>query len=253
MIPYHFIDNQYASNKESGLHYDSSARISMVLWGDLKERTGGQEVEAGAFSLVVKPRDVKHANQYGNRGARIFSVLFPGDQLPDFLPKGDTYQWYCRGAQASIVRFIRQLQAPAPDVSELLIELLSSLPEPSAVSEKWPPDWLVRIREKMDDCFTEQIRVRDLAEQAGVHPVHLARVFRQHFGCSVKEYIHQRRLQQALDLLGSSTDPLSQIAYEQGYSDQAHFCRALKKQVQCTPGQVRALLNDVSFIQDIGY
>ncbi len=223
-----------------------------MLWGDLLERTGGTEVEAGAFSLVVKPQDVKHANQYGQRGARIFSVLFDSDQLPDFLPKGDTYQWYHQGAQAPILRFIRQMQAPASDIPELLIELMGSLPEPLAVAEQNHPDWLVRIKEEIDDCFTESIRVQALAEDAGVHPVHLARVFRKHYGCSVKEYVQHLRLQQALDRLGSSSAPLSQIAYTQGFSDQAHFCRQLKKQLQCTPGQVRALLNDVSFVQDIG-
>jgi AraC-like DNA-binding protein len=250
MTPYHYSDNQYVANKQSLLHYDSCARISMVLWGDLLERTGGTEVEARAFSLVVKPRDVKHANQYGRRGARIFSVLFDSDQLPDFLPKGNTYQWYQWGTQAPILRFMRQMQAPAPDVPELLIELLGSLPESSEQVCRTVPDWLVQIKTEIDDCFTENLRVRELANKAGVHPVHLARVFRQHYGCSVKEYVQYRRLQQALDLLGSSTDPLSQIAYGQGFSDQAHFCRQLKKQLQCTPGQVRALIKDVSFVQD---
>lgn len=247
------MDNQYAPNRESPLHYDSSARISMVLWGDLKERTGRQAVEARAFSLVVKPRDVKHANQYGRRGARIFSVLFDSDQLPDFLPKGDTYQWYHRGAQLPILRFVRQMQAPAPDVPELLIELLGSLPETAEQRGEALPDWLEQIKTEIDDCFFENLRVRDLAIKADVHPVHLARVFRQHYGCSVKEYVQYRRLQQALDLLGSSNDPLSQIAYAQGFSDQAHFSRQLKKQLQCTPGQVRALLNNVSFVQDFGH
>lgn len=253
MTPYHYSDNQYVANKQSPLHYDSCARISMVLWGDLLERTGGTEVEAGAFSLVVKPQDIKHANRYGRRGARIFSVLFASDQLPAFLPKGDTYQWYHQGAQLPILRFIRQMQAPAPDVPELLIELLGGLPEPLDQHTQVLPDWLARIKTEIDDCFTENLRVRELANKAGVHPVHLARVFRQHYGCSVKEYVQYRRLQQALDLLGSSRDPLSQIAYAQGFSDQAHFCRQLKKELQCTPGQVRNLLQDVSFIQDIGH
>jgi len=249
MPSYHFTDNLYIPDRESPLHYDSCARISMVLWGDLMERTGGQKVEAGAFSMVVKPRDVKHANIYGRRGARICSVLFDSDQLPDFLPKGDTYQWYHRGTQAPILRFIRQLQAPEPDVPELLVELLGSLPEPSEMPPRALPDWLVLIRETIDDCYTDNIRVRDLADNAGVHPVHLARVFRQFYGCSIKEYVQHRRLQEALNLLGSSTDPLAQIAYAQGFSDQAHFCRQLKKQLHCTPGQVRALIKDVSFVQ----
>lgn len=247
---YYFADHQYAANQKTPLHYDACSRISMVLSGDLLERTAGTKVEAGAFSLVLKPREVRHANQYGKRGARILSVLFDSDQLPDFLPQGDTYQWYHWEAQAPILGFLRQIQAPAADVPELLIELLGSLPEPAASPKKALPDWLARLKEEIDDSYTENIRVRDLAGKVGLHPVHVARVFRQHYSCSVKEYIRQKRIQQALDLLGSSPHSLSHIAYAQGFSDQAHFGRTLQQHLHYTPGQVRALLRDVSFIQD---
>jgi carbonic anhydrase len=52
-----------------------------------------------------------------------------------------------------------------------------------------PPRWLAVARELLDDHCGEAVRVAERARAAGVHPVHLARVFRRYLGCTPGDYL----------------------------------------------------------------
>jgi AraC-like DNA-binding protein len=67
-----------------------------------------------------------------------------------------------------------------------------------------PPPWLERIREMIHDN-TGLSSVEDLAREAGVHRVHLARTFRDHYGVPVTRYVRQVRVQSALSLLSTTS------------------------------------------------
>jgi AraC family transcriptional regulator len=83
--------------------------------------------------------------------------------------------------------------------------------------------------------------VADLAAEAGVHPVYLARVFRRHHRCTIAQYVRRRRLERALHELSTSRRSLAEIAIDTGFADQAHFSRAFKAHAGLTPGQFRKL------------
>lgn len=51
--------------------------------------------------------------------------------------------------------------------------------------------------------------------------------------------IRGMRLRRAADLLRAGNRTISQIAYETGFSDQAHFTRSFKQQFGCTPSEYR--------------
>jgi AraC family transcriptional regulator len=85
-------------------------------------------------------------------------------------------------------------------------------------------------------------RVEELAADAGVHPVYLARIFKQHFHTTITVYLRHLRLRLASDHLASSNRSLADIAYEMGFADQSHFGRVFKTTFQTTPGAFRALV-----------
>ena len=60
--------------------------------------------------------------------------------------------------------------------------------------------------------------------------------FKQFFGRPPRQFIIQRRIQRALELMRSTDLKLSDIAQACGFSDQAHFSRAFRKLMGCTPG-----------------
>jgi AraC family transcriptional regulator len=85
--------------------------------------------------------------------------------------------------------------------------------------------------------------VEQLAECAGVHRVHLARVFRDHYGVSVSTYIRKVRVQNALALMARRSMSLSELAFTAGFADQSHLTREIRAATGETPGMLRAMLN----------
>ncbi|MGY0799705.1 helix-turn-helix transcriptional regulator [Lysobacter sp. A286] len=69
--------------------------------------------------------------------------------------------------------------------------------------------------------------------------VHLARAFRQHFGCSPGTYRRRLRLNLAAAMLASDAHDMSEIAIRCGYFDQAHFSRAFREAFGLPPGSYR--------------
>lgn len=102
-----------------------------------------------------------------------------------------------------------------------------------------PPGWLAVARELLDDRCGEAVRVAELAQAVGVHPVHLARVFRQHVGCTPGDYLRRRRLERAAVLLRETRRPLSDIALHCGFGDQSHFANAFRRHSGVTAREYR--------------
>jgi AraC family transcriptional regulator len=79
-----------------------------------------------------------------------------------------------------------------------------------------------------------------LASAVGVHPVHLARSFREAHGASVGEYLRRLRVEFAQREVLRTDAPLSEIALSAGFCDQSHFGRTFKRHTGVTPAQARA-------------
>lgn len=101
-----------------------------------------------------------------------------------------------------------------------------------------PPPWLAQIRERLHDS-RGMVSVTDLAADAQVHRVHLARAFRDHFGVPITVYARRIQLDTAQQLLLTSALPLSQVAAVAGFADQSHLTRAMRATLGWTPGRVR--------------
>jgi AraC family transcriptional regulator len=112
------------------------------------------------------------------------------------------------------------------------------------------PGWARRAYEAlMDEAADAGLTIGQVAARAGVHPTHLARVFRQAFGCTPGELLRWRRVERTADLLARSALPAAEIAAAAGFTDQSHMSRAFKAFYGLTPGGWRRA-HDVAPIQD---
>ncbi len=78
-----------------------------------------------------------------------------------------------------------------------------------------------------------------LATTAGLSRSHFARAFRQSTGKSPHQYLTQRRLVRARELLARSDQPIIEIALRCGFSSQAHFTQSFRQIVGATPLEYR--------------
>jgi AraC family transcriptional regulator len=103
------------------------------------------------------------------------------------------------------------------------------------------PPWLARAEDLLRARFADPLTLADVARECGVHPAHLARVFRQHNGCSVGDFQRARRLEWAAAQLEGTSAPISLIALQAGFTDQSHFTHRFREQTGVTPNRWRRL------------
>ena len=101
------------------------------------------------------------------------------------------------------------------------------------------PAALSAVLAYIDDHLDEPLRVPDLAERAGLSRFRFNQRLRALFGLSAGQYLARLRIGRACDRLRHGDPPLSELALECGYADQAAFTRQFRKSVGLTPGAYR--------------
>ena len=87
--------------------------------------------------------------------------------------------------------------------------------------------------------FYENIQIEQLAHQANISKRECYRLFKKTLNTSPIDYITHYRLQKAKYLLLSTLDPITQIAYQCGFSSSSYFSKTFKEYFSCTPNEFR--------------
>lgn len=95
---------------------------------------------------------------------------------------------------------------------------------------------MLRVRAYLEEHFTENVSLEELAALVNLSPFYLLRVFRESIGLPPHSYLTQIRVAHAKRLIGASM-PLAEVATAVGFSDQSHLNRHFKALVGVTPGQ----------------
>lgn len=93
----------------------------------------------------------------------------------------------------------------------------------------------------INDNYRNEIRLEDVAKETAMSPAHLSRIFRKVMGLSYQEYINSRRITKAQNLLRTSAQSATEIAFSLGFSDVTGFGRLFKKLTGYTPSAFRNL------------
>lgn len=98
----------------------------------------------------------------------------------------------------------------------------------------------VKIERYIIDHLTEKLYIEDIARQFLLSKNALYQLFRNEFHTTVNDFIIQKRLQMAQDLLFSKPElNVMQISQMCGFSDENYFIRRFKNQFGTTPLQFR--------------
>ena len=86
----------------------------------------------------------------------------------------------------------------------------------------------------------ESLALATLADAAGLSPFHFLRVFRKTTGTTPHQYVVGARLRHAARLLAETARPVTQIAYDVGFSDLSNFVRTFHRTVGRSPRAFRS-------------
>jgi len=123
-------------------------------------------------------------------------------------------------------------------VELLLLQISEALGEIKENDFKNIPNWIIKLQELLH-YDTSELSLQYLSDQLDVHPVHISRSAPKYLYTSLGEYIRQHKIKKAIPLILDSSNSLTEIAYQAGFSDQSHFNRVFKSYFEMNPSFYR--------------
>lgn len=226
-----------------GRHTHDHAHFMLVLGGTYLCSIGGEVAAMRPPFLLFEPAGTTHDDRFAaSAGAFVAISLDDAEAAP--LPSAPRILNRPPALRAAL-GVAREARAEAADRPLLeggaweLIAQAAGEPEMRSV-----PGWARDAYEAvMDEAADPELSVAGIAGRVGVHPVHLARVFRQAWGCAPAELLRWRRTERAAALLAHSPLAAAEIAVAVGFADQSHMSRAFKACYGAPPGAWRRSRN----------
>jgi AraC family transcriptional regulator len=91
-----------------------------------------------------------------------------------------------------------------------------------------------------------ELTIEKLANVASMNPIYFARVFKKRLGIAPHQFILNKRIERAKELLAYSDTPIVEIALATGFSSQSHLSSVFKRVVGSTPKNFRSPNGGVS-------
>jgi len=146
-----------------------------------------------------------------------------------------------------LIKEIRRLRddniySLAPFILSLISILLKKFPatQKDTVNNKnnikENPQKIHTIIEYLNDNFTEDITIHDIAAREHISVYHLCHIFKKITGTSIGQYLTEIRISKAKEmLLHQSNKPVTHIAMDCGFKNLSYFYTIFNKKVGCTP------------------
>ena len=101
-------------------------------------------------------------------------------------------------------------------------------------------DRIGRVKKYIEEHLREKLYVEDLARLVHVNDQYLMRIFKKETGMSLTQYISDRRILQAGELLKFSEYNINYIADLVGFENLSYFAKSFKKHTGFTPSEYRS-------------
>jgi AraC family transcriptional regulator len=242
-------ESLYPAKLTQPRHTHALASFSFVLAGSYLESYGSQSQIRQPSTIVFHPPQESHAVEYQSDPVRILSVQIDSRRLRYLKERSIVFDSRVSGRTETIEWLGHRLyhefhhvdNVSALALEGLVFEILAEAVRAQSAVKKTSPRWLGQAEVFLRDNFTLAFRFDDVAKAAGVHPVHLARVFRKKNGCTVGEYVRRLRLDFAAKEIVATDTLLGEIAIASGFADQSHLTKTFKARFGVTPSEYRRL------------
>lgn len=177
----------------------------------------GSDIENLMAELGFKEPAVVHAADLSDLQklfSKIFITLKADKAYGNYLCSGLTYQF--------IMEFHR-------------LSLHVSVPNGTIKNEV-----LMSALHYIENNFKTDFSVRELASVSGVSQQYLGRIFRQAMNTSPTEYIVNRRIREAMNLLSETDKSIAEISRMCGFANPGYFCTVFRRSEGITPSAYRS-------------
>jgi len=135
----------------------------------------------------------------------------------------------------------------------LLLDVLILLAEPEKGMTSAPPEWLIRLREKMQKEENFIAGLPRMVELSRHSQEHLTRTMHRFYGETPTEFINRLRIGKAAEMLLQSRMNMLGIMEECGFNNYAWFLRCFRRNFNMSPQQYQNLNRQPLKITRIGH
>jgi AraC family transcriptional regulator len=243
------LESLYPARLRQPRHTHALASFSFVLAGSYLEIYGSHSHTRQPSTIVFHPPHESHAVEYQSDPVRILSVQMDSHRLTYLKERSLVFDSRVSGRTETIAwlghrlyqEFHHDDDVSALALEGLVFEILAEAARARTALNDTSPRWLKQAEDFLRDNFTEPFRFDDVAKAAGIHPVHLARVFRKKNGCTIGEYVRRLRLDFAAKEIVTTDTQLGEIAIAAGFADKSHLTKTFKSRFGVTPSEYRRL------------
>ena len=114
-----------------------------------------------------------------------------------------------------------------------------TVPPESVSRDHYLTDTVRQVQEYMVSHLSDPLTIDQLSARFRISPTALKDIFRQTYGRPIHQYLLEKRVQHAAELLHRSSLSIVDIAAAVGYNSASQFGVAFKRRYQLTPSQYR--------------
>lgn len=226
----------YFARFQREISEEEKARLSKLLRGDLTAAgyTHLLYVHRKSMDCMIFSKTKELTEEIGRHATSIFVYALESMEIPHLIGNGTweedlmqmEFSYLC--AKEAVGEYVA-----AEKREEIVVE-----PIPGG-NKKPVPQEVVFICNYMKEHYSEKITLNALADSVGFSKYYISRLFKQHMGVTMIDYLIKVRLDQAKELLKTGEYSIKQISFMTGYSDPNYFTWSFKKYLGISPIKYR--------------
>ena len=246
-------------------HLHTAVEIVLTLEGCVDYMVDSQVYRVEKDQILIVPPDISHSLNMEQNSSRLLFLFEPEAlmSMPDFKRLSSHFKrvFYLRDESETHVQ-VRELLLKAADfyrdqplfwntacyscmlgVFAILGNRYLRVSRPSFARKEPNTDTeaMTTAIAYINSHFHEDLSLDQVADFVGFSRYYFSRSFKKRMGYSYSEYLVQKRLQAAVDLLIRTDLPIHEVADQSGFGSVASFNRVFRESKNCTPTQYRAL------------
>ena len=122
------------------------------------------------------------------------------------------------------------------ELEQIITKIVSRLDEQQPeVEYSGIPDAVRELIETVEKNLSSDIKLNTIADQLHMDAIYLGRLFKKSMGIGFKDYVVQKRMERAQQLIRTTNLPISEIAEKVGYREENYFRMSFKRFCGCSP------------------
>lgn len=220
---------------------EEKARLSKLLRGDLTAAgyTHLLYVHRKSIDCMIFSKTKELTEDTGQHAKSIFIYALESMQIPHRIGVGSweedlmqmEFSYLC--AKEAVGEYV---------TAEKREEIVVMEPESGDDKKAVPPE-ITFICNYINENYSEKITLNAIADSVGFSKYYISRLFKQHMGVTIIDYLIKVRLDKAKELLGKGDYSIKQISFMIGYSDPNYFTWSFKKYLGISPIKYRYFQN----------